>query len=283
MFPNNPFVTSADDQFVVGESDLQFFGNHINRPDNAVILLCTAGHAQITINQYSGEIRKDTTILLLPNWLLLLTDCSSDFKVLFCSFSKELFYEAACRIEPAFFQALNVHPVSHLPPRMAEGAYIWFQMVEFTYRDRENMFRNTIIRNRLQNVLLEVYDKMQRYSAQMHQPITNTTRQVELFRRFVWLVQSQCSENREVVYYADKLCMSTRYLTTIVRNVAHTTAKSFIDQAVVIEIKMLLQSSELSVQEIAYRLHFPDQSYLGRFFKKLTGLSPTEFRNKKNN
>ena len=57
-----------------------------------------------------------------------------------------------------------------------------------------------------------------------------------------------------------------------------TTAKEFIDRAVVLEIKMLLKSSDLSVQEIAYRLHFPDQSYLGRFFKKHTGESPTEYR-----
>ena len=58
-------------------------------------------------------------------------------------------------------------------------------------------------------------------------------------------------------------------------------AKEFIDRSVVLEIKMLLGSTELSVQEIAYRLHFPDQSYLGRFFKKHTGVSPTEFRNAK--
>lgn len=63
------------------------------------------------------------------------------------------------------------------------------------------------------------------------------------------------------------------------RSVAQTTAKEFIDHTVALEIKMLLKSTDLSVQEIAYRLHFPDQSYLGRFFKKHTGESPTEYRN----
>ena len=80
-------------------------------------------------------------------------------------------------------------------------------------------------------------------------------------------------------FYADKLCISTRYLSTIVRSVAHSSAKEFIDRAVILEIKMMLQSTDLSVQEIAYRLRFPDQSYLGRFFKKHTGESPTEYRN----
>lgn len=80
-------------------------------------------------------------------------------------------------------------------------------------------------------------------------------------------------------FYADKLCISTRYLSTIVRSVARSSAKEFIDRAVILEIKMMLQSTDLSVQEIAYRLRFPDQSYLGRFFKKRTGESPTEYRN----
>ena len=93
------------------------------------------------------------------------------------------------------------------------------------------------------------------------------------------MVHEYCSQEREVAFYADKLCISTRYLSTIVRSVARSSAKEFIDRAVILEIKMMLQSTDLSVQEIAYRLRFPDQSYLGRFFKKHTGESPTEYRN----
>ena len=65
------------------------------------------------------------------------------------------------------------------------------------------------------------------------------------------------------------------------RNIAHSSAKEFIDRSVLLEIKMLLQATDLAVQEIAYRLHFPDQSYLGRNFKQHTGESPTEYRNTK--
>ena len=64
------------------------------------------------------------------------------------------------------------------------------------------------------------------------------------------------------------------------RNVTGNTAKGLIDHMVIVEIKNLLQTTDLSVQEIAYRLHFPDQSYLGRFFRKHTGQSPTHFRQK---
>ncbi len=142
------------------------------------------------------------------------------------------------------------------------------------------MFRNLIIKNRLQNVLLEICDKIQRFSLRRMQASETTTRQTDLFHRFVALVHEHCVREREVAFYADKLCISTRYLSTIVRNIARCSAKGLIDGAVILEIKMLLQTTDLSVQEIAYRLRFPDQSYLGRYFKKHTGTSPSEFRSK---
>ena len=102
-----------------------------------------------------------------------------------------------------------------------DGAQIWFQMAAYTYRDRQNLFRNTIIKNRLQNVLLEIYDKMQRFAIRQTRKFENTTRQMELFHRFAALVYEYCAQEREVAFYADKFCISTRYLSTIVRTVAH--------------------------------------------------------------
>ncbi len=164
---------------------------------------------------------------------------------------------------------------------MVEGMRYWFQIVGYTYRDKDNLFRNIIIRNRLQNLFLEAYDKMQRFSTQFRQHRDNeiSTRQSELRRRFIALVKAHCTHERSVSFYADKLYISTRYLAAIVRITTNESVKSIIDRAVILEIKNLLQSTDLSVQEIAYELHFPDQSYLGRYFKKHTGQSPSAFRN----
>ncbi len=274
-------MTTPEEQFTVGESDFAFFGSCPYRIEGGALLFCRGGSAVATIDQYRGEVRADTMLLLLPGSVFLLADRSADFRVTYCAFSLDLFSEAAFRLDPAFFAALREQPIVRLHPRLVEGASIWFQMASYTYRDRDNMFRNTIIRNRLQNVLLEAFDKMQRFGSRRQAVSETTTRQTELFHRFVSLVHENCAHEREVTFYADRLCISTRYLSTIVRSIAHTTAKEFIDRSVILEIKMLLQSTDLSVQEIAYRLHFPDQSYLGRFFKKHTGESPTEYRNTK--
>ena len=275
----NPIITTPEEQFVVGESDFAFFDNYACRIEGGAFLFCRSGSAQASVNQYQGEVRRNTMVLLLPGSILLLTDRTEDFRVTFCAFSRDLFAEAAFRLDPSFFRTLGERPISYPPARVVEGAAIWFQMAAYTYRDRNNVFRNTIIKNRLQNVLLESYDKMQRFAARQPRTPEVTTRQTDLFQRFVALVHEYCSQEREVAFYADKLCISTRYLSTIVRSVARSSAKEFIDRAVILEIKMMLQSTDLSVQEIAYRLRVPDQSYLGRFFKKHTGESPTEYRN----
>ncbi|HIX97046.1 MAG TPA: helix-turn-helix domain-containing protein, partial [Candidatus Alistipes avistercoris] len=276
----NPIMTTPEEQFVVGDTDLRYFEEHSCRTEGGAILFCRRGSATVTVDQLRDRITRDTLLLLLPGSILHLNERTDDFRVRFCAFSLELFSEAAYRLDPSFFHILHEHAIIRLPDRIIEGVRNWFQMASYTYRDRGNIFRNTIIRNRLQNVLLEAFDKTQRFAPDVHSQ-TGTTRQADLFQRFVALVHEHCTEQREVAFYADRLCISTRYLSTIIRSVAHSTAKEFIDRSVVLEIKMLLGSTELSVQEIAYRLHFPDQSYLGRFFKKHTGVSPTEFRNAK--
>ncbi len=280
MAEYNPIMTTPEEQFVVGDTYLRYFEEHSCRTEGGAILFCRRGSATVTVDQLRDRVTRDTLLLLLPGSILHLNERTDDFRVRFCAFSLELFSEAAYRLDPSFFHILHEHAIIRLPDRIIEGVRNWFQMASYTYRDRGNIFRNTIIRNRLQNVLLEAFDKTQRFAPDVHSQ-TGITRQADLFQRFVALVHEHCTEQREVAFYADRLCISTRYLSTIIRSVAHSTAKEFIDRSVVLEIKMLLGSTELSVQEIAYRLHFPDQSYLGRFFKKHTGVSPTEFRNAK--
>ncbi len=93
------------------------------------------------------------------------------------------------------------------------------------------------------------------------------------------LVRIHCRKEREVAFYAEKLFITPRYLSFIVRQVTRDkSAKDMINRHLILEIKVLLQTSRLSVQEIALKLNFPDQSYMGRYFKRYTGKSPTEYR-----
>ena len=276
MSAANTIAVSEEEPFVIGKSDLAYFFNNPCRCDCALVLLCTSGHAQVTVDLRRGPLQLNTIVLLLPGSVLMFDDASADFSVRFGAFSPDLFGEAGFRLGLSFFSFLKENPISQVNERMAAGLSTWFEIMDYTYQDRGNMFRKTIVRNRLQNIMLELYDKIQRKVSS--QCPTTSNRQMELFHRFVSLVHDCCIEEREVSFYADKLCISTRYLSAIVRRTTHQSAKELIDKIVIMEIKVLLQNTTLPIQEIAYKMHFPDQSYLGRYFKKHTGISPSVFR-----
>lgn len=148
------------------------------------------------------------------------------------------------------------------------------------YRDSENLYREAIAQNLLQIFFLDTYDKVQRYFTE--EQINGSNRKEELFKKFINLVHTYCTTQRDVAFYADQLCISTRYLSAITKQVAENSAKEIIDENLILELKMALQSTGMSLKEIADKYRFPDQSFFGRYFKKHTGMSPKEYRAKKN-
>lgn len=84
-----------------------------------------------------------------------------------------------------------------------------------------------------------------------------------------------------VKFYADKLCLTPNYLSGVVKDYTGKTATEWVNEFVILEAKIMLTDSELSIQEIAYQLHFTDQSAFGKYFKQLVGISPKLYRSKK--
>lgn len=276
----NPLHMATDEHFSVGESNFDFFENYSGRLEVGALVLCCKGRASLVMDDLTYSFKRSQSFFLLPGSIFHLRQRSADFEVRFFAFSPDLFTEAAYRIPIEFMRLIKNHPVQQLDNENYKKLILWLQILDYSYRDRENRFRNIIVKNRLQNALLEAYDRALRLPSAQFRPAENTSRQQEIFTRFMALVGTHYGEEREVAYYAEQLCISTRYLSTIVRTVTGNTAKAIIDHMVILEIKNLLQTTDLSVQEIAYRLHFPDQSYLGRFFRKHTGESPSHFRQK---
>ena len=87
-------------------------------------------------------------------------------------------------------------------------------------------------------------------------------------------------QSRSVKFYADKLCVTPGYLATATKHATGKTVSEWISKYVVLEAKALLTRRDMSVQQISYRLNFPNQSFFGKYFKKATGQSPNEYRNR---
>lgn len=105
------------------------------------------------------------------------------------------------------------------------------------------------------------------------------SRNEEYFIRFIDELSHNYSRHRSVDFYAERLHITPKYLTTMIRKVSGRPASEWIGDQVVLEAKNLLKYSTMSIQEIAYALNFPNQSFFGRYFKNHTGKTPSAYRN----
>ena len=104
------------------------------------------------------------------------------------------------------------------------------------------------------------------------------SRKEELFEQFLQLLFEHCKEQHVVTFYAEKVFITPQYLSLILKELTGKSANKWIDDALIVEAKMLLKAPQATVQQVADILHFSDQSTFGKFFKKHMGISPMEYR-----
>lgn len=270
--------TTAEDPFFVGTINCSDMPHHLFKLEDACIFFCHSGEARIEIDLLEYDITPNTQIIFLPNSIINYSYASPDLSISYITFSNAFFQEATVRLDPSFFHFLKENPVVTLPVERTRTINGLIIALEDLYKDKENCFRLQILRNYIQSFLLDIYDKTHRIFEQ-NRP-EGISRQEELFKRFIQLIHKHCLNQREVSFYAQKMFITPRYLSAIAQAVAGETAKNIIDKHVILEIKVLLESTDLSIQEIANRLQFPDQSFFGRYFKKHIGISPQYYRRK---
>lgn len=279
MESKNSSLAILHEPFVAGmDENLSPIMQRLWKLEGGAIYFCRSGWAHVTIDLKDYEIVENTQIVLLPGTIIRINGNSSDFTASFFGFPKEMFREACLRFEPIFFRFIKEKPCYTLKDESTGAINGLMRATTAIYNDRENRFRNQIAKNHLQSFMLDIYDKCYRYFDR--QEIEGGSRQDEIFKNFIALVHENCISQREVTFYASKLCISTKYLTGICKSATGEAAKKIIDDFAILEIKVLLQSTGLTIQEIADRLGFPDQSYLGRYFKRHEGMSPKEYQSK---
>ena len=106
------------------------------------------------------------------------------------------------------------------------------------------------------------------------------SRQQDVFNRFIALVNEHCFHHHTLDFYADKLCITQRYLGTLVKQASGTTAKEWIDRALINEAKVALNHSDVTVAQLADSLSFPNPAFFSKFFKRMTGVTPSQYKHK---
>ena len=110
-------------------------------------------------------------------------------------------------------------------------------------------------------------------------PSETTARTRLVFERFMHLVTEYHTSRRDMAFYADKMCLTPKYLSKVIKQVSGRSAPDWIDSFVILEAKNRLKYSSCTIKEIVYELNFPNQSVFYKFFKAHTGLTPTRYRN----
>ena len=164
-------------------------------------------------------------------------------------------------------------PIIHLDEQQA--AHFWQHMLEIIrYQHSNHRYLREALRTLFTQFVLDLMDAM----AQNIGPGQASERTTEQFIGFMRLLHQHFIAPHDIRFYADQLHITTIHLSRIVRQVTGRTVVDYINQMLLMEASWLMQSSDLSIAAIAERLHFADQSSFGRFFTRMKGLTPKQYR-----
>lgn len=246
------------------------------RIDQCIVCMCIDGNADIEINSIRHRVIKNEILIFFPNQILLFNNRSEDFTYTYFSISRRLLNDILFRFPPEFIGYLRENFHHTLSQEAFDSIYNdYFRIIEKKFNDTHNICRREIIINLIRNFFLETYDKKISFIQAEKRQIK---RRHELVESFINLLMENYTQSREVAFYAEKLCITPKYLSMVLKEQNGKTAKQWIDIHVITEIKLQLKSTNLSIQEIAYKINFPNQSFLCKYFKAHTGFSPTHYR-----
>ena len=246
--------------------------------DVDTIIFCRKGTAIIEIDLIPYEIVANTQLIIIAGSIVHNISNSDDFRISYIIFKHEVYDEATAQLEPSFTFFMKEYPCVQLGEKRINKMNYLVEAMEDFYNEKTNCFRVKIFKNNIQSFLLDVYDKTRTlFKIDKSEEVG---RREELFIKFIHLIHNFCPKEREVGFYADKLHITSRYLSSITQNVADKSAKYIIDKHAIQRIKIMLKYSNMSIQDISYELNFPDQSFFARYFKKHTGMTPLEYRAK---
>ena len=242
----------------------------------AAMIFVEQGTAHIEIDFNAYDLKASQLLLLAPQNNVLCTAQSEDFTVSSITFTQPVVEEITSRLEPTFIGFLAEYPVADIDQKDTTYLHHLIAGVNHVLEFSTGEHRLQIAKNMIQCFYLEHYDRNKERISR--RKAKNISSQEFLFMKFLTLVHQHAAQERDLAFYADKLCISTRYLSTIVHSQTGNTAKKMIDNRCVQEIKILLRNTSESLQSISIQLNFPDQSFFSRYFKKNTGMTPKEFR-----
>lgn len=243
------------------------------------LVVCRRGNFIFSLNQKSYSAKAGDT-LFIPG--------DSHFQVLLESEDLE-FFILIYQVEPIRDIMGNSVVSMHLYSLLAtEPCYVWntgeeeevlkyMSLLDSTLRMEENTF------NRYEQKLLLLgltYRLCSVYNRKLVTEKTSVGHKHDIFIRLIQLIEQHYMEQRGVEFYADKLCLSPKYLSVLSKSICGYTVQELVFKSIIRKSISLLKNTQTNIQEISDYFNFPNASYFGTFFRKQTGMSPQQYRRK---
>lgn len=253
--------------------------NYLN-VQGAVILLVKHGKCTIELDLKKYTLAEQSCVVALPNQIARISDISKDIKFICAACSLPMVEELMTHVNEAFSLIIKAkqQPLLKLNPIEYGNIQQSFNFLIAKIRSSgQNPYNLQIVQNALLTLAYECVGILTK-SDNVEPP---SSKKEALFNSFINLISQHHKQEHSVTYYAAKLFITPKYLTRVVEEISHKPAKRWIDEYIALEAKMMLRSTQKTVQEISDELNFPDMSFFGKFFKRMVGMSPKAYREKK--
>jgi AraC family transcriptional activator of pobA len=254
------------EQFIVGPF----------RMDVSIAIILEAGSCGIMIDMKNYHACGPCMIIIMQNQIFQLTDASEDIDanviLMSNSFSENLLNQ--CSAFSNIRKTVKYSPVLGLAETTTFPFNMYFLLLKMLMKSQSKVFKLECAKH----LTLAMFYGMANSLHNIHE-IKQTDRKTALFLQFENELKAHYKEERNVAFYADKLCITPKYLSSIILEQTGRSALKFINEYTVTEGKALLLSTDMTILQVSEKLKFPSQSVFGKFFKRMTGYSPREYRN----
>lgn len=267
---------TANEIFYFERPDYHPYLGKMYIPRNMMMLFIEQGTGAISINNEFHSMDADHMFFLHSRSEVMLIDATPDFKCVVIGVPAVLTQSASLQMDISFIFLLMKKPCWELEGNMRKMAESFYTMFEYISNDLQSDAKTDLITSLFTFFMSVIYETT-KHTLPSDKPKTSMTKH-SLISRFGKLLRVHIREDHRVSYYADQLFVTPKYLTQVVKSTIGITPKDIIDRMLALESLQLLKHTNHTIQQISGQLGFPDQSYFGRFFKRMFNISPIQFR-----
>lgn len=271
--------------FIPGESALDYFSSPV-RFDGILFVLCLKGKLEVEINLQQIELCSNSLLCLGPDKIISSKQTDfNDFEAYFLFMSPQFLREI--NIDMNVMNNIGLmaslkssrQPVLSLSDEESQLLQKYMELLHYnTIKNSDELYIKNISRNIIASVIYQIFQFGEKYMPQERVEERPLSRRANYVQEFMRLMHENYRQERSVGFYAEKLFISPKYLSLIIKEMTGRSAAEWIDECVILEAKNLLRYSGKNIQQVAYELNFTNQSSFGKYFKHLTGMSPSQFQ-----